>query len=382
VGTPTVRHPRLEADVPVLLVGNFLASCTGSRFVCEDLAERLGASGRPVTTTSARTRRAGRLVDMVATAWRARARYRVAVVDVFSGASFIWAEAVTETLRSLGKPYALVLRGGDLPAFAARWPGRVRRLLQRADAVTTPSRYLLEHMGPLRGDVELIPNPLDLSQHGYVRRMEAHPRLVWLRAFHEVYNPSLAPRVLALLADEFPSISLIMVGRDKGDGSLQRMRDTAAQLGVLDRIGLPGGVPKGDVPRWLARGDIFLNTTDVDNTPVSVLEAMASGLCVVTTDVGGIPYLVRHEHDALLVHPGDDVAMAAGVRRVLTEPALCARLSANARRTAECSDWSAVLPLWDELLDRLGARGAASRSPGSAHPMSDRRLPVVPGERR
>jgi glycosyltransferase involved in cell wall biosynthesis len=88
----------------------------------------------------------------------------------------------------------------------------------------------------------------------------------------------------------------------------------------------------------------------VDNTPVSVLEAMACGLCVVSTRVGGIPYLLQHGRDALLVPPNDPEAMAAAVRRVLTEPALAESLSHNARLKAEQFDWSAILPQWQALL--------------------------------
>ncbi|RIK26321.1 MAG: glycosyl transferase family 1, partial [Chloroflexi bacterium] len=116
------------------------------------------------------------------------------------------------------------------------------------------------------------------------------------------------------------------------------------------------GVPKEEVPAWLQRGDIFLNTTNVDNTPVSVIEAMACGLCVVRTNVGGIPYLLDHEQDALLVPPNDPDAMADAVRRILTEPGLAERLSRNARRKAEQFDWETILPQWERLLTEVAQR--------------------------
>jgi glycosyltransferase involved in cell wall biosynthesis len=103
------------------------------------------------------------------------------------------------------------------------------------------------------------------------------------------------------------------------------------------------------------RGDIFLNTTNVDNTPISVIEAMACGLCVVSTNVGGLPYLLENEEDALLVAPGDPEAMATAVRRLLTDAELAERLSRNARRKAEQFDWSVILPRWQALL-RLAAK--------------------------
>ena len=144
-----------------------------------------------------------------------------------------------------------------------------------------------------------------------------------------------------------------MIGPDKGDGSLARTRAEAHRLGVSSRIEFPGAVGKARVPAALAEADIFLNTTNVDNAPVSVMEAMACGLCVVSTRVGGVPYLVEDGRNGLLVPPGDAEAMAAAVRRVLLEPGLAARVSENGRSDAQGSDWSVVLPVWEAILGSL-----------------------------
>ena len=348
--TGTAAPTRVGVKRPVLLVGDFLSPTLNNFGVCEDLAARLVASGWPVFTTSSKPGRLPRLLDMVTTVWAKRHQYTVAHVDVYGGPAFLLAEVVCWTLRRAGKPYILTLRGGSLPNFAERWPRRVRGLLCSAVAVTTPSSYLLENMTPYRNDLRLLPNPLDLSAYRFKLRLQLQPHLIWLRAFHAIYNPSLAPRVLNHLAQDFPDVHLSMIGPDKGDGSLQAMRRVATELGIADRISLPGGVPKAEVPHWMNKGDIFLNTTDVDNTPVSVLEAMACGLCVVSTKVGGIPHLLEDGQDALLVPPNDARAMATAVRRILTEPSLAGHLSRNARAKVERFDWSTILPLWQGLL--------------------------------
>jgi glycosyltransferase involved in cell wall biosynthesis len=113
------------------------------------------------------------------------------------------------------------------------------------------------------------------------------------------------------------------------------------------------GIPKRRVPELLERADIFINTTNIDNTPVSVLEAMACGLCVVSTEVGGIPYLLDHALDALLVLPHAPDAMADAVKRILTEPGLAGRLSGNARCKTEQFDWSVILPQWEALFQEV-----------------------------
>jgi glycosyltransferase involved in cell wall biosynthesis len=344
-----------QGPVPILLVGNFLAGKYGTRGVCEDLALRLSAAGHPVISTSNKVSRPLRLLDMIATTLCKKDSYQVALVDVYSGNAFRWAEAVCGTLRRIGKPYALTLHGGGLPDFARRSPSRVKRLLQSAVLVTTPSRFLYDCMAPFRGDLYLQPNPLDLSSYDYRPRSTVAPRLVWLRAFHEIYNPSLAPQVLGRLLVDSPSASLVMIGPDKSDGSLKTTQDLARALNVDDRVLFPGPVPKEQVARWLNEGDIFINTASVDNAPVSVLEAMACGLCIVSTNVGGIPYLLEDQEDALLVPPNDPEAMATAVMRLLKNPHLAARLSANARLKAERHDWSRILPKWQELLTKAAS---------------------------
>jgi glycosyltransferase involved in cell wall biosynthesis len=340
-------------NVSVLLVGNFLSASGGSRGVCEELALRLADNGATVFTTSHKSNRMLRLWDMLRTAYRVRHQYKAAQVDVYSGPAFIWAEATCALLRLLKKPYVLTLHGGNLPRFSQQQPKRVKKLLATAEVVTTPSRFLQEQMIPYRSDLVLLPNALDLQRYPFRLRDRAQPKLVWLRAFHEIYNPSLAIGALRVLADRFPEIHLTMIGPDKGDGSLERARDHASTLGVVEKIAIVGGVPKAKVGEWLNQGDIFLNTTNVDNAPVSLLEAMACGLCVVSTNVGGLPYLLNDGYNSLLVQPDNPETMALAIRRILTNPALGRQLSQNGRTKAEQHDWSVVLPQWQRLFHSI-----------------------------
>ncbi|GAB1472144.1 hypothetical protein MASR2M66_30220 [Chloroflexota bacterium] len=303
--------------------------------------------------TSREVGRLAKLKDMVFTIWLRRSDYKIAHVEVYSGLAFYLAEIICLALKVAKKPYLLTLHGGNLPNFSQRWPGRVHRLLQSAVAVITPSRFLYEQMKPYRTQMVLLPNPLNLSAYRFQERSQFRPSLIWLRAFHHIYNPALAIKTAVLLVSELPELTLTMIGPDKGDGSLQSTIALADKLGMSERLQLPGRVTKQDVPTWLQHGDIFINTTNIDNTPVSVLEAMACGLCVVSTNVGGIPYLLEDGKDALLVPPDDPDAMASAIRRILTEPGLAERLSLNARKKAEQFDWSLILPQWEALFSEV-----------------------------
>jgi glycosyltransferase involved in cell wall biosynthesis len=348
---PVARH-----RPPVLIVGAFLSESTGIRFVCEDLAAGLRSRGWSVITTSRFENRATRLGDMLATVWGKRGRYSVAQMDVYSGLAFAWAEAVAASLTALRCPYVLTLHSGAFPEFAERWPGRVRRLLRSAAAVTSPSPYLKERLAAYRPDIRVIRNGLHVAEYPVRDHVSARPRLVWIRHFEQRYNPVLALEVVSRLSPDFPEIELLMVGSDRQDWSAEQTLEEARRLGVVDRVRVLGAVPKADIPGILQQGDIFLNTTNVDNAPVTVVEAMACGLCVVSTDAGGVPYLVSDEHDALLVPRTDPEAMAAAVRRVLTDPALAVQLSRNARECAEAFSWEEVLTEWEDLLCAVQSR--------------------------
>jgi glycosyltransferase involved in cell wall biosynthesis len=340
----------MNHSMRVLIISNFASAWGGSRGVCEELAQRLEARGHCIFTASRQCHAPRRLFDMMNVAWKNRRLYDVAQLDVFSGPAFFWAEASARVLIAAKKPFVMSLHGGNLPVFARQQPRRVRRLLNSAAFVTAPSEYLRSELGAYRSDIMLLPNPLDLANYPFRVREAPEPRLVWLRAFSEIYNPSLAPRVLALLQNQFPEVHLTMYGPDKGDGSLGRVQQVASELGVESRITFPGGIAKCEVPQKLNEADIFISTTNIDNTPVSVTEAMACGLPVVSTNVGGMPYLITHERDGLLVPPDNASAMAAALARVLAEAGLAATLSRNGRSKMETMDWKTLLPQWEDLL--------------------------------
>jgi len=333
----------------ILLIGNHFSDRSHNQNAWQSLAQQLRSSGYSVHTCSDKRNKVLRLADMLSTIWLLRNTYQLAQIDVFSGYAYLWAYSSAKLLNRLKKPYLLTLHGGNLPSFARKHPTQVKSLLTHAIAVTSPSSYLQEAMQPYRQNIQVIPNALEISRYSYFQRTKPEPKLIWLRAFHEIYHPEMAIEVLADLRKDFPTADLIMIGPDKGDGSFEHTKSFTQSLGLNRAVEFPGKVAKPDVPFWLNKGDIFINTTRVDNTPVSVLEAMACGLCIVSTDVGGIPYLLQDGLDALLVPPDEPIAMANAVRCILTEPELAERMSLNARKKAEQLDWSIVLPQWENL---------------------------------
>jgi glycosyltransferase involved in cell wall biosynthesis len=110
------------------------------------------------------------------------------------------------------------------------------------------------------------------------------------------------------------------------------------------------------VPRCFDGAEVFLNTSRIDNAPVSVIEAMASGLPIVSSNAGGVPDLLTDGREGLLFEPGDSQGMAEGVTRIANEPGLAERLIRQAREKVRQSDWGVVLPQWQRLLARVADR--------------------------
>jgi glycosyltransferase involved in cell wall biosynthesis len=291
-------------------------------------------------------------MDMLWTLWKRRGEFRVAVVHVYSGKAYLWAMASTLLAKMLGKRVVLWLHGGSLPEYSRSHPYLISVAFKRADRVVSPSRYLQQAFLD-RYPVDIIPYELPIHSYPYRQRARVKARLLWLRAFSSGYNPTMAVRVVKLLAAESHDVHLTMCGPDNGDGSFQETQHLAEELGVADRLDMPGKVSKERI-KSLGQGcDIFLNTTHYDNTPVSVIEAMAMGMCVVSTDVGGMSYLVSNQEDGLLVPSDDAKAMALACRSLLTKDDLGMRLSAKARERALDFDDATVIRQWKDLIERL-----------------------------
>jgi glycosyltransferase involved in cell wall biosynthesis len=170
-----------------------------------------------------------------------------------------------------------------------------------------------------------------------------------MRTFHPLYRPDLAVAAFAELHRRRPSATLTLAGQDKGELQATRRLVDAAGLGAA--VTFAGFLDRSAKAEAFAAHDLFLNTTRTDNAPVSLLEAAAHGLVVVSTPAGGIADLFTDGLDVLLAEDAD--ALADAMEAVLDDPTLAERLSAAGRRLAESASWAQVGPRWHELLDDL-----------------------------
>jgi len=270
------------------------------------------------------------------------------LIDTYSTQNFYYAVAVGNLCRLLRIPYVPILHGGNLPERLQTSKALSYKLFHGAKTNVAPSRYLMEAFNS-EGykNLTYIPNTIEIADYPFLLRNSIRPKLLWVRAFAEIYNPILALKVLESLINDFPDATLCMIGPDK-DGSLQKCREYAVARNLP--VTFTGKLSKEEWRQKSSSYDIFLNTTYFDNAPVSVIEAMALGMPVVSTNVGGIPYLVMDEVNGLLVQPNDPAAFVKAIHRLCGDAHLTESLSKNARTKAEEFDWKNVKQHWSTLL--------------------------------
>lgn len=339
--------------IKLLYIGNFLSNKRDNPPSAEVLLSALQEKFE-IQKVSSLKQPIMRLVQMLIEVLRGRRNgVNVIIVDVFSSKAFWFAVATAEVARTIRLPIILTLRGGELPGRFNRSPKASCRLLRHSAAIVSPSGYLQKYARELSGkEVMVIGNPLQLKKYPFFKTQNSGVHLLWVRAFHKIYNPDMAIEVCKLLSKIWPGVKLTMIGPDK-DGSKANVQKLVKDYGLEAHVYIKGLLSKEAWVRESRVANVFINTTKADNTPVSMLEALALGLPAVSTNVGGIPYLLQHEETALLVNEGDPEAMAQAVQRIITEPELCEKLIRQGRALAEQMELKKIAKQWEALIEEV-----------------------------
>jgi glycosyltransferase involved in cell wall biosynthesis len=203
----------------------------------------------------------------------------------------------------------------------------------------------------------IVPNVVDLGTFAPGAAARSDPHLLVTRNLERIYDIETAIRAFARIVMDFPDARLTVAGAGPEREALERL---ARELGVDARLRFTGRLDNAELPSLYREATILLNPSRVDNMPNSLLEAMASGVPIVSTSVGGIPFLVEDGRTALLVPPGQPPAMAEAVLRLLREPELADRLRSAARREVSRYGWPRVRPvLFGAYMRAAGMEAAA-----------------------
>jgi glycosyltransferase involved in cell wall biosynthesis len=271
----------------------------------------------------------------------------VDVVHIFSASysSFLLAPVPAWLVARLrGKSMLINYRSGECRDHLRR-SYIARRVLKATDRLVVPSGYLVEVLAEFGLLAQAIPNLVDGLQFAFRMRRPLRPHLVCTRGFHTYYCVDVVVRAFAEIKKTFPDARLDLVG----GGPLERdIRSLVREL-KLSGVDFKGVATRSEIGRFYDQADIFINASRLDNMPVSVLEAFASGMPVVSTEPEGMRYLVEHGVTGLLSPPGDASALAQNVIRVLQDSELADRLVSNARQEFRRYSWPVVREQWLEV---------------------------------
>jgi L-malate glycosyltransferase len=273
------------------------------------------------------------------------------IVHIFSASywSFLIAPAPALWIARLRKKKVIVhYHSGEARDHLRRFRS-ARAILLKADRLVVPSGYLAQVFQEFGLEAQVVPNMVDLHQFSFRQRRPLHPHLICTRGFYPYYCVDVVVRAFAEVQKKFPDARLDLVG----GGPLERdIRNLVREKG-LTGVEFKGVAAHREIAQYYDQADIFINASCLDNMPVSILEAFASGTPVVSTEPEAMPYLVDHQRNGLLSPPGDAAALAQNVIRVLQDSEMAERLTSNAREELRRYSWPAVREEWLEVYHAL-----------------------------
>lgn len=259
------------------------------------------------------------------------------------------------TARALGRATILNYHSGEAEDHLMHWP--ISRWLIRtlSTRIVVPSEYLVAVFSSFRLNAVAIANFVPLERLPFCDKQFEEIRLLSNRNLEPLYNVSCTLRAFKSVQAARPDATLTIAG----DGSQRRELERLSKELGLRNVTFLGRVESGAMPAQYAKTNIFINSSNIDNMPMSIIEAFAAGLAVVSTRAGGIPFVVDNAVTGLLVELNDDVSLAASVLRLVEDPALGKRLTRAARsRCEESYAWARVRTDWERnyALAAIGVR--------------------------
>ena len=332
----------------ILYIGNNLVEKTNYATSMDILSSLLKLEGFAIYKSSSKSNKILRLLEMCFAVFHYRTKVNYVLIDTYSTSNFYYALLTSQLCRLFRLKYLPILHGGNLPYRLHHNPTLSSLIFNNSFQNIAPSGYL-KHEFEIKGYTTLlIPNVIPIIKYNFKNRLRLLPKLLYVRSFAKIYNPTMAIEVLKELKKTYSKAVLCMVGPDK-DGTLNDVQLLIDRYELHDSVEITGVLSKSEWHKKSEEFDIFINTTNVDNTPISVIEAMALGLPVVSTNVGGLPYLIDDNKDGVLVDKEQPILMAKKIVEIIEENK--SSFAKMARCKVENFDWSVVRRQWLKLLN-------------------------------
>jgi glycosyltransferase involved in cell wall biosynthesis len=294
------------------------------------------------------------------------ARHGRVILHVHSASHWsFWRKSVFMAIgHAAGCPVIFHLHGGGYARFYEKECGPLRRrliryFLDRAACIVVLSRHWGDWISGITSNPRIVSAPNPVLPGEASRSPRSGHTLLFLGRIEQAKGILDLLEAMAALRPEMPAVRLVCAG--EGDTALVLRH--AERLGIADAVFFTGWIGPAEVRAWMNRSAAFVLPSYTEAMPMSLLEAMAAGLPVVATAVGGIPDVVTDGHDGFLFSPGDVATLEKLLRVLLEDRTLAARLGAAARSTIE-KRFSAdrVMARLNEVYSELGLAPASGAS--------------------
>jgi L-malate glycosyltransferase len=263
----------------------------------------------------------------------------------------LWTIPAIAIGKLLGKKVIVNYRDGQAEEHLRDFKSAKPTLLW-ADAIVGNTGFIADVFAKFGIPTQTIFNVIDTTPFIYRKRSKLRPVIMTNRILEPLYNIECILRAFKKVLVRYPEATLTIAHVGPSE---QHLRDYAAGLG-LTNYKFVGKIPHDQIPKLYDEADIYVTTPNIDCMPGSLLECMASGLPIIATDTGGIPYIASDEQTALLVKLDDDEAVARNIFRLLEDPALVERLTLEARKEVDRYRPEPVRDQWVALYRKLLGR--------------------------
>lgn len=228
--------------------------------------------------------------------------------------------------------------GGGAELFLSRYNKIIINILQKADCVTVMSGFLQDIFKTYGLNTTILPNIFDLPEKINIKVDFNTPRLVSVRSLSKLYNIIDIIKAFEMLIGTYKNAELKIIGSGKEIDYLK----TFCNKRKLTNVEFIGFVPNGEIGLALSESNIFVSVPSVDNQPISILEAFAFGIPVISTDVGGIPYMIEDSVNGLLVKVNCPEQICEKVKWIMENPEKAGVLVNNAKKELAKYSWETI----------------------------------------
>lgn len=267
------------------------------------------------------------------------------VIHIFSASYFSFLLAPTPAVllsKLFRKKTILNYRSGEAEDHLRRWKRTAIPIIKLADKIVVPSKYLVDIFEKFDLKAKAVFNFVEVDPSFFRRRKELTPVFLSNRNFEDLYNVSCVLRGFGIIQKNYPNARLMVVG----DGNEKARLEKLARDLDLKNVEFIGYVPHEKMPEFYKEADIYLNSPNIDNMPNSIIEAFAYGIPVVSTNAGGIPYIVEDGKTGLLVKVNDHRALARKAIELLENEKIARIIISNALEEVYKYTWENVRAEW------------------------------------